>query len=279
VDSRHFNRLGNADRLSSNWMGPLPVLFAGDPRGGLVLAGRLDARELAKPQMCRVVAQNADMSSRWDHACTAGGAAVFAVGVDVNGSILVVTDGSPHFGAGVISAEWFSAGGMGLNGEFALLKDFQPGPSTWFDLWPLIGGGLAVRRVDGLRDSSGRLYVKTQWVATATPIVFGQSARPRADPPPDWLKSRPDTRLYIARGGKAYALVPEGAPNVDCAQSVEVVTSSGASCGSRQFRAAQGQCRTLGMTVGADGTLMQQTPQGMDAPGVCSWRYFPGALR
>jgi hypothetical protein len=278
VYSRHFSRLGGTDRVSSIWMGPLPILFAGDLRGGLVLAGRLD-QGLGKSQMCRVVTQNADMSPRWDSTCTAGGAAIFALGMDVNGNVLVVTDGSPHFGAGVISAEWFSASGMRLNGEFALLRDFQPGPSTWFDLWPLVGGGLAVRRVDGLRDSTGRIYVKTQWLATATPIVFGQSATPRADPAPDWLTSRPDTRLYLARGGKAYALVPEGAPAVDCGQSVEIVTADGGSCGSRQFRVAQGQCRTLGMTVGLEGTLIQQTPQGMDGAGVCSWHYFPGALR
>jgi len=200
--------------------------------------------------------------------------ALFAVGADTGGTrALVVMDGSHAFGPGTVSARWVSLVPP-ETGEFALLRGFVPGPSTWFDLWPLAEGGLALRRVDGSLDSAGRSYQLTQWLGT----IAADSTT--LDPAAPWLAARPDTRLYPVRGGRAYAFADEGAPDADCSQRIEIVAAStGASCGSIDLPIAGGRCRTLSLTVGREGTITQQTPAAMEAAGSCSWRYWPAALR
>ncbi|MFL5442235.1 MAG: hypothetical protein ACJ79W_24040, partial [Myxococcales bacterium] len=61
----------------------------------------------------------------------------------------------------------------------------------------------------------------------------------------------------------------------------------GKSCGSAEFRAAPGSCRTNFIDVGYDGTVVQQLPAEIDAqscpPGEicrsCTWRWWPGFFR
>jgi hypothetical protein len=103
---------------------------------------------------------------------------------------------------------------------------------------------------------------------------------------PNWMSSRRDVQLEIARGGRAYAALPYGARQVTCSQRVEVLASDGTSCGSRDFPIAAGTCDTRDVTLGADGTIIQQLPLSMetgrnphDAAHTCTWRWWAGALR
>src|SRR5207244_15494 len=72
--------------------------------------------------------------------------AVFGLGVDLNDRVLVIQDGYARCG-GCIVAQWFERDGSPLTGQFTLFTGFSAGPATWFELAPLIGGGLAVRRM------------------------------------------------------------------------------------------------------------------------------------
>lgn len=278
ISGYHYDHRGFFLESTDIWYAPDPVLTAPDRRGGFFKAARF-ARSETSPASNQVMRYQGFQGPSWGAQLKNPTAAIFALGVDVNGNALVVYDGGPHLGAGAVSAEWFDERGRSLTGEFALLKGFVPGPSTWFDLWPLSGGGLALRRVDGSLDSSGRVYEHTQWIAVAP---AGQAT---SQPAPTWLTDRPNTRLYLARGNRAYALVPEGQPSTDCSQKLEIVAaSSGASCGSVDLRRGSGTCRTLGVTVGLDGTVIQQTPAELESGAggdaqMCSWHYWPGALR
>ena len=97
------------------------------------------------------------------------------------------------------------------------------------------------------------------------------------EPAPDWMTSRPDTRLQIARGGRAYAVLPYGAAGVSCSQRVEVVAQDGTSCGAADYPIAPGKCDTKHLTLGADGTVIQQLPDAMEAKSgdshACTWRW------
>jgi len=86
--------------------------------------------------------------------------------MDVNGNVLVVTDGR-RTSAPASSREWFSERDAPER-RIALLRDFSQAVHL-FDLWPWSArpaSGWTPARLDG------RIYVKTQWLATATPIVF-----------------------------------------------------------------------------------------------------------
>lgn len=196
---------------------------------------------------------------------------MFGAGVDTAHRSLIITDGTARFGAGSISAQWFDRDGTALTKEFLLLSGFVPGPSTWFETSPLIGSGLMIRRMDG--------------VSHARALVTIASGSAAARPAPQWMLTRADTRLQIARGGLAYAVLPYGAKNVACTQRVEVVAPDGASCGSRDYPIAAGSCDTQDLALGADGTVIQQLPDAMEQQDPvmlvhsCTWRWWPGAVR
>jgi len=199
---------------------------------------------------------------------------VYGVGVDNLGRSLVITAGSA-FGSGSISAQWFERDGTPLTGEFQLLSGFVPAESTWFETSPLIGGGLMVRRMD---------WSFTSKSARAQALVVVGSGAASVQPAPDWMVARPDTRLQISRGGRGYAVLPYGAKGVACSQRVEVLAADGASCGARDFPIAAGTCDTHDLTLGADGTVIQQLPDSMETKTSgdtrsCTWRWWAGAVR
>src|SRR5207249_405312 len=97
------------------------------------------------------------------------------------------------------------------------------GASTWFEASPLIGSGLVVRRMDfdhGLHSLA---------------VVVVASGAPAVSAAPDWMISRRDVQLQLARGRRAYATLPYGAPSVACSQRVEVLAADGTSCGARDY--------------------------------------------
>jgi hypothetical protein len=209
----------------------------------------------------------------WGPEKLASTGSVWGVAVDLLGRALVITDGAPKFGPGHVSGQWFDQDGAALTEEFELLSGFVPGASTWFEAAPLIDSGLVVQRIDA---SGGATYARAQVVVT--------SGVNEVQPAPEWMVTRPDSALQIARGGQAYAVLPLGAKGVPCTQRVEIVAADGTSCGTREFKIADGICDTHDLTLGLDGTVIQRLPDSMESRSdvgatTCTWRWWPAAAR
>jgi hypothetical protein len=132
--------------------------------------------------------------------------------IDSGGLRLGIKDDSSRC-AGCVSGQWFDSSGTAATGPFTLFTGFDGSPGTTFDAAPLIGGGLAIRRVD----AGG-----SQWVA-----ILG-AAGTAPEPAPAWLA--PDTELAVVRGGRAYALVPASGAD-GCASTADVFSPAGSRCG------------------------------------------------
>jgi hypothetical protein len=241
------------------------VAYMGSPAGGVLLAGDFTNNSPGSPRH-QAWFFGLDASTRWTHDLLGPGA-VFGLGCDLSNACLVITDG----GSGNISGQWFDSNGTALTGQFTLLGGFQAASNTWFETAPLIGGGVAVRRVD--QDDSGRPFQRAAWLVTVG------AGRIDAQPAPQWMKDRPNTQLAVARSGKAYALLPMGAPNGDCAQKVEVIAPDGTSCGAFDISVAGGKCRTENVSLSLDGTPIQLMPRELSQPNTCSYRSWLHALQ
>jgi len=269
------NSAGDAALRAQNFSG------AADPGGGVLLAGDLSISTAASAALSHSAAMYSGGGTapalRWGPNALASSGTVFGAGVDLVGRTLVITDGRPTFGKGTISAQWFERDGRALTDEFVLVSGFSAGESTWFETSPLIGSGLAVRRMDYAYSQIGAYH--------AHALILAASGQPSVQPPPDWMVARPDTRLQIVRGGRAYAVIPYGAKGVACTQRIEVVAPDGSSCGARDYPIAGGNCDTHQLSVGADGTVIQMLPTAMETTDpiafthTCTWRWWPAALK
>src|SRR6185503_12441507 len=97
-------------------------------------------------------------------------------------------------------------------------------------------------------------------------------------PPPSWLASRPVSPMHMVHGGQGYAVLPNPAVG-DCAQTIDVVSPSGKTCGSQTFRAVAGSCATNAIRVGYDGTVVQTLPGVPSCSGrscSCTWQWWTG---
>ncbi len=277
-------RMGRWDS-AGNWVGDAvwhakSFASAGDPAGGVLLAGDLSSDPYTtspayQHEAVMFSGGGGPFRVKWGPQLLASSGTVFGAGVDILGRSIVITDGGAQFGSGAISAQWFDMNGTPLTGEFVLVTGFVAGIATWFESSPLIGGGVEVRRMDS--DMTG-LHAHT--------LVLVASGAAAVQPPPVWMTARPDTRLQIARGRHAYAALPYGAANTACTQKLEVLASDGTSCGSRDYPIAAGTCNTQDLTLAHDGTVMQQLPRAMETVTdpvrgwhTCTWRYWTGAIR
>jgi len=269
IDLGRWDAAGNS--FGDAWRQAQNQASAADPAGGVLVAGDLSADGSSAPQHQAVMFSGGGeaVSVTWAQPLAAAGP-VFGAGVDVLGRSLVITGGA----SGSITAQWFDHDGTALTGEFTLIASFTPGQNTWFETAPLIGSGLEVRRMDALP-------------LTAQALLVVQSGSTAAQDAPAWMTSRPNTRLQLARQGTAYAVLPYGESGVACTQTVELLGSDGTSCGSRDYPIASGTCDTYDLTLGADGTVIQQLPLSMETPiqkptgnwNTCTWRFWSGALR
>jgi hypothetical protein len=235
--------------------------------GGLLVAGVFGwMQDVAKKRQVWMFAP--DLSLRWTSDLAAQGA-IYGLGCDPNARCLIITDGGT---SGRITAQWFEANGNPLTAEFILLENFEAGPNTWFETAPLIGGGVLIRRVDQQNDASGRPYRTALWLGAAAVSQSGVSD------PPQWLKDRPNTNLTTVRGGKAYAVLPLGAPDAPCTQTVEILAPDGTACGRVDATIAAGRCRTEDVAMGLGGTPIQPLPRAA-SQATCSYRWWTNALR
>ena len=254
------------------------AIFAPDPNGGLFAVGHFNTGSgpSMPPPDDKAEMFGSGAEVRWGPVSLGTDATVFGAGVDLLGRAVVILDG----GAGSIAAIWFDQHGAALTGIFEIISGFEAGPSTWFETSPLIGGGLALRRVDAPSDSLHEERRTSQWLLV---LPSGTSS---TLPAPDWLTQRPDTTMQLARSGAAYALLPWAADVNHCVQQVEIVSPSGNSCGKLDFPVDDGACRTRELRLGLDGTVMQMLPASREQnqpPGstvyTCTLRYWPAAAR
>jgi hypothetical protein len=242
-------------------------VVAGTPVGTMAIAGNFNlVGRPPRPQLFILGANDTFLHCAHD---LASSGTVFGLGGDAQGRILVITDG----GSGRIAAQWFDGDCTPNTGAFTLIASFSAGPATFFDTAPLIGGGVAVRRVDEQKDSAGVPFTTSSWLVT----VGGGNAT--VQPAPQWLTSRPNTNMALAHGGSAYAMLPLGEPGVTCSQQVDVLASDGTVCGSLPLPIADGQCRTQDLGLSLDGTPIQLLPSSLAQPNTCAYRWWPFALR
>jgi hypothetical protein len=263
--SEYWNHRGNFVSSGDAIVGSR--VFAGTPAGTVAIAGNFSlSGRPARPQLLVLGPNGTDFNCAHD---LASAGTVFGLGGDAQGRVLVITDG----GAGRIAAQWFDGTCTPNTGAFTLIANFVAGEHTFFDTGPLIGGGVAVRRVDEKTDSAGVSFRTSSWLVT----VPGGNAS--VQPAPQWLTTRPNTTLALARGGNAYALLPLGEPGVTCSQQVDVFASDGTLCGSVPLPIADGQCRTQDLGLSLDGTPIQLLPSSLSQPQTCAYRWWPFALR
>ena len=247
-----------------------------DPAGGVLVAGNLSIVRGGVPEhvVAMLTGGSTPLAVKWGPKPLASTGTVYGAGVDLLGRSLVITDGTSRFGNGTISAQWFDRDGTALTGEFLLVNGFADGTYIWFETSALIGGGVLVRRMD--------LYGGPRALA----LAVASSGAPEVRQAPDWMVSRRDVQLQLARGGGAYAALPYGGSSVACVQRVEVLAPDGTSCGWRDYPLAGGTCNTRDLTLGFDGTVIQSLPLSMESEPddhtgahTCTWRWWPVALR
>jgi hypothetical protein len=270
-----WDHAGNEFAAGARYGDRSHVASAANPDGGVLLAGDFSASYSGPTEHAAAMFTGGSVAFAvvWGPKPLASAGTVFGAGVDLLGRSLVVTDGAAKSGSGSISGQWFDRDGTALTGEFLLIRGFTPGPSTWFEASPLIGSGLVVRRMDSDRGLH------------SLAMVVVASAATTASAAPDWMVSRRDVQLQPARGRRAYATLPYGAPNVACSQRVEVLAADGTSCGARDYPIAEGTCDTQDLTLAVDGTVIQPLPLSMETEldihgsHTCTWRWWAGAVQ
>jgi hypothetical protein len=228
-------------------------LLAEDPTGGAVGRGSFAC----------IVSLDASLATRWTAPCRSP--ATVALAVDRSGATLYVFDGSTAFGANSMGAMWVDAHGNAgqpfeLSGPQAQSVFAHP-----VTLAQRVGSGFFVQN-------------GPDWVGQIDAFSTTLS------PPPAWLQIRPNTSLHMVHGGTGYAVLP--AASATCAQGVEVISPTGASCGTTRFTAAGSGCTVqTAIVVGYDGTVIQRAPdpdpahQEWFGPGTCYWHWWPAFFK
>jgi hypothetical protein len=235
-----------------------------DPTGGIVVA------VFSTGTLTGIEAFDASARLRWrapinDH--------FVALGVDRAGNTLLLLDGSARYGGHKLAGLWIDTSGKPGSVFEASANDEGVDFGT-AALVPRVGSGLFLARQ--AREHSGTVHAS--WLRQFDPLATSGS------PAPQWLTAKPDTTLHMAHGGTAYALIDLPRFTPDCAQRIEMLADSGKSCGSLVFRAAEGACQTAGLTVGYDGTVIQQLPNEFEVqqPDIssqtCTWHWWPALL-
>jgi hypothetical protein len=264
-------------RWSTNVVGD-SAWFAADPNGGLLAAGQLLPGNIepvaSTPQSAMMFAL--DGGIRWGPVPLGSSARIRGVGVDLAGRSLVLLDGSQLFGAGSVAGVWFDAAGAGPSEPFVVVA--SGGDESGFSLTPLQPDGLALQSL-----RTPFVFEETslsEWLAV---LPSGKTLTASV---PAWLAQRPNTRISIARGGRAYAVLPMAGHLETCDQQLELVSLTGSSCGRMDLPLDKLACVSRPVTLGLDGTVMQMLPparEPFDPLGSsvrdCTLRYWPAAFK
>ncbi|MFN2548969.1 MAG: hypothetical protein ABR567_16210 [Myxococcales bacterium] len=197
---------------------------AGDPLGGI----RTVLKRIGDDSVIAFAAYDEPLKLRFRTQLVATGRPV-ALAVDRQGNSLLLLEG-----AGPIDGIWIDHSGK-AGAEFKAVEEVPA--TTSIVLAPRIGSGLFAGRSPG------------SWTHQFDALGAGS-------PPPDWLVARPGSTLHLARGGHAYAVVHPLPSGSACGARIEVVTSSGASCGTAVFPTESPWCHPA-LAVGRDGTVVE----------------------
>ncbi len=164
---------------------------------------------------------------------------VTGVAVNIAGHALVFAQGDP-FGQ---YARWYDGAGAAMTPWFLLLT---PGSTAFLPDGKLV-----------LYDHAGA----AQYV-----LRDGQQ---NTEPLPDWLQARATNKLYVVRGGRAYATWGSGG---QCGGALEILAISGKSCG----------CASVPefyfySSVGRDGSLI--VPAARTPAPRCGYALYPQLLK
>lgn len=235
---------------------------ANDPTGGVIVSSQAVFGGTYSPGL---IAFDAAGTVRWRTQVAAFvgyGDAAFAV--DRRGNTLLLF----HNPSGTTDGQWVDH--VGAAGP-VFHTSLPYGTSR--ALYARVSSGLFYRSAE---DGSG----SSSWIAQFDSLATTAGA------PPAWLAARPDSRVAMTHGGRAYAVLPNPgrASAPDCSQTIEVVGPSGKSCGAAKFSIAQSACTTLSIDIGYDGTVLQQLPTAMEkqaqvGPVSCTMRWWSGFFR
>jgi hypothetical protein len=227
-----------------------------DPTGGVIHAYLSDPLSSPGTSTVTLEARGADGKTRWSHTLPdtfrARPTPLFAA--DREGNVLVIWNNGA-------SARWLDH--SGTPGPI-----FTPGSnSASWRLFERVGSGLFL--------DTGKGWMQIDAGATAFTAA------------PSWLATRSGVSLHMVHGGRGYAVIPDAQSSTKCEQPIEVVSPSGQSCGTATFAIDSGGCQTNAITVGYDGTVVQQMPYSYDAANCtaaghecpCTYRYWRGFFR
>jgi hypothetical protein len=226
--------------------------IANDPFGGIVVVQR---QHMPPPAVVAAYDEHLNLRFRTQ---LSSAEHVLALGVDRQGNSLVLLDATDRYGSGKVGGIWIDNSGK-AGAEFLAFENI-PSPAALF-LTPRVGSGLFAGRNPGPPTAAA-------WIRQFEPMG-------EATAPPDWLAARPVTRPPVVRNGRAYAVVYPARLDAVCHVDIEVVASSGKSCGTAAFPADQsGKFCSGGLFVGYDGTIVDARVEshfGGDRTFTFSW--------
>jgi len=232
--------------------------IAEDPTGGVVVW------HMEAPETGSHVLESYDehLNLRW-RVLTPGSGDPGALAVDRAGRTLVLYGADFRTAPKAVDGIWVDRDGTATT--FRAL-----GPQK--DWTHLMGFALTQRVGSGLFLQSG-----DDWVGQLDSLSTSVAA------PPDWLRSRPGTRLHMVHGGTGYAVLSPFTSK-GCVRTIEVVSPSGTSCGATTFAGSSDSCSGTNPTVGYDGTVILEFGEHADQcrPGgvcTCTWQWWPGFFR
>jgi len=260
-------------RFKSATSGNSNGVQANDPTGGMIHARLSDAGgTLPVTVLLDAIAQNGAV--RWTQPLPEtfepAESANVRVGVDREGNVLALWNSSlGRFGSSAWAGQWFDHAGTPGTVFQALPAGAVPDA-----LFERVGNGLFLAGFAPPTPSA------RTWLGQFEPLATSLT------PVPAWLAARPDVTLHMVHDGTGYALLPPPGPSATCEQDVQVISPSGQMCGAASFAVGGGACTTSSITVGFEGTVIQQLPREREAACTagghqcdCTYRFWPGIFR